>query len=344
MKDPATGKLKKKRLVAFGKYAGIAGMIDTLQCLGRRLLASGYSTPFLNCSPAYIYYDLDDARRSIETIGDRIKKDGLPQSLEPLVFAFTGSGNVTKGALEIFKLLPHKMITLEEAREIKNTLGPHQCLYGVMVEQKDIVRKTDAPDAPIDVKHYRCNPSEYESTFASNVAPLSNVIVNGIYWDERYPRLLTKEEMTALYKQGNRSLYAVGDISCDVGGSIEFLQQTTTIDKPFFAWNPLTNTAADDITVDSVAMMGVDILPTELSVEGSNHFGDALLPLLEQLIVDGYSEEAKNYEKIPPELVSSVAFRLNDTVPCPHVVFDARPMLASRGKVRSHRIMATSTP
>ena len=50
-----------------------------------------------------------------------------------------------------------------------------------------------------------------------------------------------------------------------------------------------------------MAVMGVDILPTELSVESSKHFGEALLPLLKQLIVDG-----GDYEKLPPELVSSI--------------------------------------
>ena len=102
------------------------------------------------------------------------------------------------------------------------------------------------------------------------------------------------------------SLFAVGDISCDVNGSIEFLQHTTTIDKPFFSWNPTTNEAVDGINEDSVAIMGVDILPTELSVESSKHFGDALLPLLKQLIIDGYSRDAQGYEKLPPELVSII--------------------------------------
>ena len=96
------------------------------------------------------------------------------------------------------------------------------------------------------------------------------------------------------------SLYAVGDISCDVNGSIEFLEHTTTIDKPFFSWDPFTNKELDEFTKDSVAIMGVDILPTELSVESSNHFGEALLPLLKQLI-----ENHGDIEKLPPELVSS---------------------------------------
>mmetsp|Transcript_20113 Transcript_20113/g.36905 ORF Transcript_20113/g.36905 Transcript_20113/m.36905 type:complete len:741 (-) Transcript_20113:1128-3350(-) len=315
IQDPTTGELKKKRLVAFGKYAGIAGMIDTLQCLGRRLLASGYSTPFLNCSSAYVYYDLDEAKRCVDKMGNRIEKDGLPMTLEPLVFAFTGNGNVTKGALEIFKLLPHKMITLEEAKSIKSTSGPHNCLYGLMVEQKDIVKKTDCQEESFDVKHYRANPSEYESIFASNVAPVCNVIVNGIYWDERYPRVLTKTEMTDLYKRGNKSLFAVGDISCDVNGSIEFLQHTTTIDKPFFSWNPATNEAVDDINEDGVAIMGVDILPTELSVESSKHFGDALLPLLKQLIIDGYSRDGQGYENLPPELANACIARGGSLTP-----------------------------
>lgn len=55
----------------------------------------------------------------------------------------------------------------------------------------------------------------------------------------------------------------------------------------------------DEIADDTVAVMGVDILPTELSVESSKHFGDALLPLLKQMIVDGNS-----FEKLPPALVS----------------------------------------
>lgn len=192
VKDAATGQSKKRRLVAFGKFAGIAGMIDTFQALGRRLLAAGYSTPFLNCSPAYVYYDLDDAKRCIEEMGRHISSDGLPMSLEPLIFAFTGKGNVTNGALEIFKLLPHKMITLEEARSIKDSPGPHSCVYGLLVDQKDMVKKIDDVGEEFDVRHYRCNPSEYESIFASNVAPVCNVIVNGIYWDERYPRKCVK--------------------------------------------------------------------------------------------------------------------------------------------------------
>lgn len=113
----------------------------------------------------------------------------------------------------------------------------------------------------------------------------------------------------------SHSLFAVGDISCDVQGSIEFLQHTTTIDKPFFSWNPVTNKAEDEITDDGVAVMGVDILPTELSVESSKHFGEALLPLLKQLIVDGSTDNVIDIEELPPELSNACIARCGSLTP-----------------------------
>jgi len=38
-----------RRKVAFGKYAGVAGMINILNGLGLRLLALGHHTPFMVC-------------------------------------------------------------------------------------------------------------------------------------------------------------------------------------------------------------------------------------------------------------------------------------------------------
>ena len=46
------------RLVRFGRYAGYAGMVDFLHSLGNRLLAMGYSTPFMvsRCSIRLIFF------------------------------------------------------------------------------------------------------------------------------------------------------------------------------------------------------------------------------------------------------------------------------------------------
>lgn len=85
----------------------------------------------------------------------------------------------------------------------------------------------------------------------------------------------------------------VSDISCDVKGSIEFLERSTTIDKPFFQYDPLMESeVADTITESGITVLGVDILPTELPLEASQHFGNKLLGVIDELI----DVKKRNYE------------------------------------------------
>eukprot|EP00957_Ditylum_brightwellii_P177582 13526324-Ditylum_brightwellii.AAC.1 len=134
--------------------------------------------------------------------------NGLPPGLDPLIFCFTGRGNVANGALEIFKLLPHKMISSDQLDEISKMKGPHKHVYGLQVQYDDIVRmkndERDNSNSAFDSEHYKKHPTEYEGIFHSKVAPYCNVLINGMYWDERYPRLLTNEHITSLYKEGNK--------------------------------------------------------------------------------------------------------------------------------------------
>ncbi len=51
-----------QRVVAFGKFAGIAGMIDILNGIGLRLLALGHHTPFMHIGPAHNYRNSHHAR------------------------------------------------------------------------------------------------------------------------------------------------------------------------------------------------------------------------------------------------------------------------------------------
>lgn len=77
----------------------------------------------------------------------------------------------------------------------------------------------------------------------------------------------------------------VADISCDVNGSIEFLDRTTNVDSPYFQYDPiLKREVSERISSNGVTMMGVDILPTELPRDSSMYFGDALLPVLEKYL------------------------------------------------------------
>ena len=46
------------------------------------------------------------------------------------------------------------------------------------------------------------------------ILPYTSVLVNGIYWDERYPRLLENKEFAELNK--SLRLISIADISCDI--------------------------------------------------------------------------------------------------------------------------------
>lgn len=105
--------------------------------------------------------------------------------------------------------------------------------------------------------------------------------MNCMYWDPTCPRLVTNEQMsTEWIERENKRLLVLGDITCDIGGSVEFLTRSTKIEDPFFIWNPaIQETSPSD--GDGVLVLGVDILPSELPRESSMHFSDLLAPMIE---------------------------------------------------------------
>src|SRR5882672_4175060 len=103
-----------RRLVFFGRHAGFAGMLDTLSALGRRLLWEGIGSPFASLRPAHDYADLEEAHDELARVAASIRRDGVPDRLHPVAFGFTGSGNASKGAQEIFDHLPYEEILPED--------------------------------------------------------------------------------------------------------------------------------------------------------------------------------------------------------------------------------------
>ncbi|MCD4651425.1 MAG: hypothetical protein K8S56_06530, partial [Candidatus Cloacimonetes bacterium] len=85
--------VEDRRLVFFGRYAGNAGMVETLWGLGQRLKEKyGVETPFLRMKQAYQYNSVPDAVEHLKSIGKEIKQNGLGKSIHPLVFFVMGYG------------------------------------------------------------------------------------------------------------------------------------------------------------------------------------------------------------------------------------------------------------
>src|SRR3984957_5140625 len=134
-----------RRLIFFGNYAGTAGMLETLYTLGKRLAWEGFSTPFGDLKRPLEYPGLAEAKAAVQAAGERIAREGLPESISPLVVGFTGYGNVSKGAQEIFKLLPHEAIPASDlVRWLKEGKVSNRKLYKVVFYEKDMVERRDA--------------------------------------------------------------------------------------------------------------------------------------------------------------------------------------------------------
>jgi len=57
---------KNRRLIFFGNFAGLAGMIDTIWALGLRLKHLGLNTPFTKLKQARMYDSLEEAKICFE--------------------------------------------------------------------------------------------------------------------------------------------------------------------------------------------------------------------------------------------------------------------------------------
>lgn len=136
-------------------------------------------------------------------------------------------------------------------------------VYGVKLALDDMVQlRKECRNDPtrstgsVDKTHYYAHPEKYESIFHTKIAPHITVIVNGIYWDPRFPRLLTNVQLKELRQQGNYNLKLLADITCDVKGSVEFLSHTSNIEKPFYTYLPEADTDVEGVDRRGVLVLG----------------------------------------------------------------------------------------
>lgn len=304
-----TGSKGGRRLVAFGAFAGYAGAIDFLRGLGERFLALGFSTPLLHIGAAFMYPSLEEAKRAVSLAGDAIRKHGLPKALCPFTAVFTGTGNVSQGALEIFKLLPHEVVNINKlpsvcGRADKRQVEQEDChkLYLSIATAEHMARRRDG--GPFNKVEYYAEPEHYESIFQDQVLPYCTVILNGMYWDARFPRLFTREDLHRHVVSGRDRLLGVCDITCDADGSVP-TRQFASIEQPFHLFNAMTEQVSTSMDGPGVMFHAVDHLPSEVPREASEHFGDCLLPFLPSLVAErapvhpGPSSSLPGYDDMP---------------------------------------------
>ncbi len=275
---------KGRRLIFFGRHAGLAGMIDTLWAFGQRLAWQGTPNPFSQIQQARHYKDLDEAIAALERVKGQIEIEGLPEAASPLILGIAGYGNVSRGAQEILAHLPVVEIAPEEIEATAESIVPcpirckdasRHVLYKAVFKEEHMVEPV-SPGDHFELQDYYQHPEKYCSKFETYLPHLT-ILINAIYWDTMYPRLVTKDYVKRAYG-GERSprLQVIGDISCDVEGAIEVTVKATEPGDPIFVYDPQTGEAKDGYEGRGPVIMAVDILPSELPRESSIDFSRVL--------------------------------------------------------------------
>ena len=272
-----------RRLIFFGRFAGLAGTINALWSLGQRLKRKGMNTPFLKLKQTHHYDSLEEAKAAVSAVGQEIARSGLPTGMAPVVVGITGYGNVSKGAQEILNLLPNIEISPADLLDLsKQENIPANVVYKVVFEEKHLGKPKEA-GKKFDLQEYYHYPERFEGAFEQYLPHLT-VLMNCMYWDDRYPRIVTKDYLATLWNKGNLKLEVIGDVTCDPDGSVEITHKGTAIEDPVFVYNPITRKPTMGFDGEGILDMAVDILPSELPREASQAFSDALIKFLPGLL------------------------------------------------------------
>ncbi|MFX1263706.1 MAG: hypothetical protein ACFFAZ_16775, partial [Promethearchaeota archaeon] len=164
-------------------------------------------------------------------------------------------------------------------------------------------------DSPFELQNYYHNPQKYRPVF-ERYLPFLSILVNGIYWDPHYPRFVTKRYLKELWtKEESPKLRVIGDITCDVDGSIEPTVHATSPDNPIFVYDPIKNDVKDGGKGRGVVIMAVDNLPAEISLESSIFFSHSLLPLVRGITDADFAAEFEDSQLPDSIKKATIVFR-----------------------------------
>jgi alpha-aminoadipic semialdehyde synthase len=213
------------------------------------------------------------------------------------------------------------LVQAEKNGGISGSLSPRAGAGGTPTAAASVVGPATTTTFPLDVEvdesafdksEFKQHPDRYEAVFPVKIAPFASVVLNCVFWEPRFPRLLTCDQIRALKQAGRLRLVAIGDISCDLEGSLECLREFTSIESPFRVYDPETTGVTADLDAPGILYQAVDHLPSECPLDASVHFSACLLPLLPLLArskeggMGGGGGEAAPTPLLPPELAGAI--------------------------------------
>lgn len=240
--------LSGRRLIAFGRYAGIVGAYNGILTYGAR-----YN--LFNLKRARDCFDLEELKREYSKV-----------KLPKIKIALTGGGRVAKGAMEVLNGMDIRRVS-PDAFLNERFEGP---VY-TQLNARDYNGRKDG--MPFNRSEFYQRPEDHDPGFLP-FTRAADMLIAGAYWDPRAPVLFTREDVL----RKDFEIKVVADITCDIEGSIPSTKKAATIDDPVYDYNPSEDKIEAAFSEEAnITVMAVDNLPGELPRDASRDFGHELI-------------------------------------------------------------------
>ena len=175
------------------------------------------------------------------------------KNLNNLRILITGEGAVSNGAQFFLK-----KIGIKDKKTFKK--NKYSSYFKVLSPSEYYKRL----DKKFNLNDLMSGIGTYQSIFP-NYFKEYNIFLSCHYWDQRFPKLFELNQVNKDFFQ------TIGDITCDINGSVPTTSRSTTLTKPYYKFKK-TN------------IMAVDNLPSALPKESSEHFSKILTSLLPSIL------------------------------------------------------------
>jgi len=240
---------KYKRLIAFGRWAGIVGGYHAIRMIG---LKSG----------DFRIKQMSECHNFAEAQNE-FAKVKLPK----VKIVLTGTGRVSKGAAFLLDLLGIKKVSAYNFCYNEFDSAVYTQLASGDMYFREGFEKFNADD-------YHAHPEAYQSNFYP-FTKSADVMINGIYWDDRIPVFFNAAQM----KEKDFRIGIISDISCDIAphSSVPSTLKPSTIHDPYYGYDAQTGQIIPPFSPGSIDIMAIDNLPNELPRDASEDFGNIFM-------------------------------------------------------------------
>ena len=242
------------RYLGFGRFAGIIGTYNTLNLYLK----------LYNKQPLPRAFEINNY--------EQIKKLISKQNFNKLKILLTGSGRASKGAIEMLKHANIRQVSINDYLNKKYD----EAIFSNISAKKHVERNDGKASSYQD---FILNPHEYNYKIKNYLFD-TDMFIACHYWDPKFPKLFSQKEISEF-----KNLKIIGDVTCDINGSVPTTIRSTSIAKPYYSIN--TDSMKEiELGNKGIAVMAVDNLPSELPRDASEEFGSGVISEILPYLID----------------------------------------------------------